>query len=167
MIILSPATSAQTFTFIPRNFVITGSLVVTDEETREVQTNTVYINHLDNLGSINVALDIEIDKWYELELNSVGSDWDAVVQSWNLINIDWEEALSPIGAMWSTVTENWNVATGNWDSVRGPVTQVIYRDRIFCTNQTISQRNQEYYNSIKGLYDESTAGSNKYKVYNR
>lgn len=166
MIYLSTASSAQTFTFIPSKFVISANIKVVDEETGLHQTKLVGITKLNNLGSITTALALEEGKFYELSITSLGSNWDTVGQSWNLIGINWEEALTPVGASWSTAQEEWEVTTGNWDSVREPVTQVIYKDRIFVTDQTIGQRSQEYYSIDHGAYKVSTAGSNKYKVYN-
>lgn len=166
MIYLSTAASAQTFTFIPSKFVISANIKVVDEETGLHETKLVGITKLNNLGSITVALSLEEGKFYELSITSLGSNWDTVGQSWNLVGINWEEALTPVGASWSTAQEEWEVTTGNWDEVREPVTQVIYNDRIFVTNQTISQRSEEYYSIDHGAYKVSTSGSNKYKVYN-
>ena len=167
MIILSTATSAQTFQLIPRKFVISGSLIVRDEETNITQTKSVAINKLGDYGAISVALALEEGKFYELELFSLGSNWDSVFELWNNITIDWNEALTPIGATWATAQEEWNLATSKWNEVREEVKQTIYKDRLFCTDQTISQRASEYYNPIKGLYKKSNARDNNYKVYNR
>ena len=166
MVILSTATSAQTFQFIPRTFVISGSLVIRDEETNLTQTKEVGIGKLGDFGDISVALVLEEGKFYELELFSLGSNWNKVTELWNDITINWNEALTPIGATWATAQEEWNLANSKWESVREEVKQIIYKDRIFCTDQTISQRASEYYDPIKGLYDASTSGDNTYKVYN-
>tara|TARA_R110000765_G_C18914782_1_gene605267 strand:+ start:1084 stop:1587 length:504 start_codon:yes stop_codon:yes gene_type:complete len=166
MVILSTATSAQTFQFIPRKFVISGSLVIRDEETNLTQTKEVGIGKLGDFGDISVALVLEEGKFYELELFSLGSNWNKVTELWNDITINWNEALTPIGATWATAQEEWNLANSKWESVREEVKQIIYKDRIFCTDQTISQRASEYYDPIKGLYDASTSGDNTYKVYN-
>ena len=74
--------------------------------------------------------------------------------------------LTPIGATWATAQEEWNLATNKWEDPRESVEQTIYKDRIFCTDQTISQRASEYYDPIKGLYKKSTSRDNTYKVYN-
>ena len=87
MIYLSTATSAQTFTFIPKKFTITGTLNVTDEETGLVQSQTVGINKLSNLGAITAALTLEEGKFYEVNISSLGSNWEDVVLFWNEINI--------------------------------------------------------------------------------
>ena len=166
MVILSTATSAQTFQFIPRTFVISGSLIVRDEETNLTQTRDVGIGKLGDFADISVALVLEEGKFYELELFSLGSNWNKVTELWNDITINWNEALTPIGATWATAQEEWNLANSKWESVREEVKQIIYKDRIFCTDQTISQRASEYYDPIKGLYDASTSGDNTYKVYN-
>ena len=166
MVILSTATSAQTFQFIPRKFVISGSLVIRDEETNLTQTKEVGIGKLGDFGDISVALVLEEGKFYELELFSLGSNWNKVTELWNDITINWNEALTPIGATWATAQEEWNLANSKWESVREEVKQIIYKDRIFCTDQTISQRASEYYDPIIGLYDASTSGDNTYKVYN-
>jgi len=166
MIYLSTASSAQTFTFIPRKFVVSADLYVTDEETGVVQKNLVGITKLYNLGSVTTALTLQEGKFYEIRIDSIGSNWDTTGQNWNLIGINWEEALTPVGSAWDTAAEEWSAASGDWDDVREPVTQVIYRDRLFCTDQTISQRSQEYYDVDFGAYTPSTSGDNTYKVYN-
>jgi len=166
MIILSTATSAQTFQFIPRSFVLSGTLTVRDEETNIVQTNQVPLGKQGDYGSINVALTLEEGKFYEVELTSLGSNWDTVFEFWNNITITWDEALTAIGATWGNAQEEWNLATNKWEDPREAVEQTIYKDRIFCTDQTISQRASEYYDPIKGLYKKSTSRDNTYKVYN-
>ena len=166
MIILNTASSSQTFTFIPRSFAISGELEVIDEETGIVQTQNIAIQKLNNLGSTSATLSLEEGKFYSMKITSLGSNWDSTFATWNLVTINWDEALTPVGDTWATVVEAYNSITGNWDDVRSPVTTTIYRDRIFCTNQTISQRSQEYYNPIKGIYKTSSSGDNTYKVYN-
>ncbi len=166
MIILSTATSAQTFQFIPRFYVLSGTLIVRDEETNIVQTNTVPLGRLGGFASINVALTLEEGKFYEIELTSLGSNWNTVFELWNNITITWDQALTAIGSTWGNAQEEWNLATSKWEDPREAVEQTIYKDRIFCTDQTISQRASEYYDSIKGLYKVSTQGDNTYKVYN-
>ena len=49
MIILSTATSSQTFTFIPRSFAISGELEVVDEETQLAQTQNIAITKLNQV----------------------------------------------------------------------------------------------------------------------
>ena len=166
MIILSTATSAQTFQFIPRFSVLSGTLTIRDEETNIVQTKPVPLGKTGGFSSINVALNLEEGKYYELKLTSLGSNWDTVFELWNNITVNWDEALTAIGSTWGNAQEQWNLATSQWQDPREAVEQTIYKDRIFCTNQTISQRASEYYDPIKGLYKVSTQGDNTYKVYN-
>lgn len=166
MIYLSDAVSAQTFTFIPRSFVINARLEVKDEETGLVQTNNVSINRLSGYASINVALSLQENKFYEIKVVSVGSNWEDVSQFWNLITINWEEGITRSGSTWNFATDTWNETTGNWDTVRQPKEVLIYKDRLFCTNQTISQGANEYYDVYKDVYETSTSGDNTYKVYN-
>ena len=166
MIYLSTATSAQTFTFIPRSFVINARIEVKDEETLVVQTANVPISQVSGLGAINVALSLEEGKFYSLKIVSIGSNWETIQQTWDLLTINWEQGITRSGAAWNFATNTWNETTGKWDDVRSPKELVIYKDRIFCTNQTISQGGDEYYDLIKGVYKSSNARDNKYKVYN-
>mgnify|MGYP001162829283 FL=1 len=165
MIYLSTATSAQTFTFIPRSFVINARIEVKDEETLDVQTANVPISQLSNLAAINVALTLVENKFYELKVVSIGSNWETIQQKWELLSINWEQGITRSGAAWNFATNAWNETTGNWDAVREPKELVIYKDRIFCTNQTLSQGGNEYYELYKGVYKSSNARNNKYKVY--
>jgi hypothetical protein len=166
MIYLSDSSSAQTFTFIPRSFVINARLEVTDEETGLVQTRNVPISRLSGYGAINVALDLVQNKYYEIKVVSIGSNWEDVNQFWNLLSINWEEGITRSGSAWNFATDSWNETTGNWDDVRQPRELVIYKDRLFCTNQTLSQGANEYYDVYKDVYETSTSGDNTYKVYN-
>jgi len=166
MIYLSTASSAQTFTFIPREFVINARLDVTDEETGLVQTVNVPINQVGLYSSINVALTLQESKFYEIKVTSIGSNWEDVNQFWNLTTINWEQGITRTGAAWNFASDSWNETTGNWDDVRAPREVIIYRDRLFCTDQTISQGANEYYDVDKDVYKVSTSGTNLYKVYN-
>ena len=42
---------------------------------------------------------------------------------------------------------------------------VIFRDKIFCTDQTIDQETNNYYDMNQGLYIENTSGNNDYIIY--
>ena len=84
----------------------------------------------------------------------------------NLTTINWEQGITRSGAAWNFATNSWNETTGNWDEVRAPREVIIYRDRLFCTDQTISQGANEYYDVDKDVYKVSTSGTNLYKVYN-
>jgi hypothetical protein len=136
MIYLSDASSAQTFTFIPEAFVINARLEVRDEETGDVQTNLVPLTRLSGYASINVALTLQENKFYEVKIISIGSNWDDVSQFWNLLSVNWEDGITRSGSAWNFA------------------------------NQTVSQGANEYYDVYKGVYKKSTSGTNKYKVYN-
>lgn len=166
MIYLSDSSSAQTFTFIPRSFVINARLEITDEETGITQNNNVAISRLSGYAAINVALTLVENKFYEIKIVSIGSNWDDVEQFWNLTTINWEDGITRSGSAWNFATNSWNETTGNWETVRQPKELVIYKDRLFCTNQTLSQGANEYYDVDKGVYKHTTLGTNKYKVYN-
>ena len=166
MIYLSDSSSAQTFTFIPRSFVINARLEVKVEETGNVQSSLVPITRLSGYAAINVALTLQENKFYEIQIISVGSNWDDVTQVWNLLSVNWEDGITRSGSAWNFATTSWNETLGNWNAVREPKDLIIYKDRLFCTNQTISQGANEYYDVDKGVYKHTTAGTNKYKVYN-
>ena len=102
----------------------------------------------------------------EVKIVSIGSNWDDVEQFWNLTTINWEDGITRSGSAWNFATNSWNETTGNWETVRQPKELVIYKDRLFCTNQTLSQGANEYYDVDKGVYKHTTLGTNKYKVYN-
>ena len=109
MIYLSDAVSAQSFTFIPRSFAINARLEVKDEETGIVQNNNVAINKLSGYASINVALTLQEDKFYEVTVVSIGSNWDVVDQFWNLTTVNWEEGITRSGSAWNFATDTWTV----------------------------------------------------------
>ena len=101
-----------------------------------------------------------------MKIVSIGSNWETVTQTWDLLTINWEQGITRSGAAWNFATNSWNETTGNWDDVRDPRELVIYKDRIFCTNQTLSQGANEYYDPYKDVYISSTSRDNTYKVYN-
>lgn len=166
MIYLSPTTGAQTFTFIPRRFTLNAVVTLKDEETEISQTKNVAIGRINNKASINTDFSLENNKFYELTIKSKGSNWEDVVNFWNLITIQWENAETSVGRSYDLDQNIWNTVTTNWDTVREGSEVTIYKDRVFATSQTISQLGQEYYDLTEGKYKTTSVRDNTYKVFN-
>jgi hypothetical protein len=166
MIYLTSSSSTQTFTFIPREFVITAVVNVRDEETDLVQSTTVPVSKLSNYAAITMNLSLVENRFYQLEVISGSSDWEDVDLAWNTAGINWEEAITRGGAEWELQTGQYQDVSTAWDNESIERDIAIYRDRIFCTDQTIAQGLDEYYDVNKGVYKVSTSADNTYKVYN-
>lgn len=166
MIYLTSSSSTQTFTFIPREFVITAVVNIRDEETDLVQSTTIPVTKLSNYAAITMNLSLVENKFYQIEIISGSSDWEDVNLEWNVAGISWEDAITRGGAEWELQTSQYQDVATAWDNESIERDVVIYRDRIFCTDQTIAQGLDEYYDVIKNKYVYSTSGDNTYKVYN-
>ena len=64
---------------------------------------------------------------------------------------------------WNTNNDYWNFSPDNWESLTKKTFKVTL-DRIFCTNQTIEQLNNQGYNVNKGVYKTEDSFNNDYIV---
>mgnify|MGYP003657981715 CR=1 FL=1 len=61
----------------------------------------------------------------------------------------------------STNDENCVLTSGSfWNTYN-----VIFRDKIFCTDQTIDQETNNYYDVNQGQYIQNTSGNNDYIIF--
>ena len=61
-----------------------------------------------------------------------------------------------LGANWDNLSTQWQLATDNWENVVSSEVN-IYKDKIFCTDQTINQADNDYYTINSGEYTQSTS----------
>lgn len=132
MIVLTTSTSDQTIRIIPRSYPDDISLVLRDEITNEVTTKTIE-----------------------------SLEWDNNNDSWNLANYDWNE---PSGIVYDNgylviTTEFALVENHFYELTINDGSNVIYRDKIFCTDQTISD-----YSVNDGVYTTENSYDNDYIV---
>lgn len=139
MIVLTTQTSEQTYSIIPREYVTDATICIRDESTNE-----------------------------EICVLTTGAEWNTNTFDWNLANYDWEdEAGIVITNDLMYITMNLNLIEGRFydlkiSNVSGTV---IFRDKIFCTDQTIDQATNNYYDMNLGQYTINTSGNNDYIIY--
>ena len=139
MIVLTTSTAEQTFSVIPREYVTDAEICIRDESTNE-----------------------------QICVLTTGSEWNTNTLDWQLANYDWEdEAGIVITNDLMYITINLNLVEGRFYDLKISNTSgtVIFRDKIFCTDQTIDQETNNYYDMNQGLYIENTSGNNDYIIY--
>ena len=139
MIVLTTSTNPQTFNIIPREYVTDAEICIRDESTNE-----------------------------QICVLSTGSDWNTNTFEWQLANYDWEDEVGIVitnDIMY--ITMNLDLLEGRFYDLKISNTSgtVIFRDKIFCTDQTIDQETNNYYDMNQGLYIENTSGNNDYIIY--
>ena len=142
MIILKTLTTAQALSVIPRDYLSTFTMDVTDDSTNVTVgygiTNAVTSgNYLNFNNTFNPVL-VE-NHFYDLYLYVDYNYWNSNNSFWNLYDI-----------FWQTDCQN----------------QVdVYRDKIFCTNQDIDQLNDnDHYQLNKGQFTTYNGFDNTYIV---
>ena len=139
MIVLTTSTADQTFSVIPREYVTDAEICIRDESTNE-----------------------------QICVLTTGSEWNTNTLDWQLANYDWEDEVGIVitnDLMYITI--NLNLEEGRFYDLKISNTSgtVIFRDKIFCTDQTIDQETNNYYDMNQGLYIENTSGNNDYIIY--
>ena len=141
MIILKTLSTTQTLTVIPREYTATFSMSVRDDSTNvttiyEITTATTSGNYLVFNNTFNPVL-VE-GHFYDIRLY-----------------VDYN--------FWNTNFNLWESETTKWNETNTFVSE-IFSDRIFCTDQTIDQANNEYYELNEGQYVYNNSYDNDYIV---
>lgn len=139
MIVLTTTTSEQTFEIIPREYVTDATICIRDESTNE-----------------------------EICVLTTGQFWNTNTFDWNLANYDWEDTAGIVitnDLMY--ITMNLNLVESRFYDIKisNVSGTVIFRDKIFCTDQTIDQATNNYYDMNLGQYTINTSGNNDYIIY--
>tara|TARA_R110000824_G_scaffold164213_1_gene340372 strand:+ start:11008 stop:11436 length:429 start_codon:yes stop_codon:yes gene_type:complete len=141
MIVLTTSAAAQTLKVIPREYESEFTFSYRDDSTN-VTTSTVISNAITqgNYLVFNYAFNpvLVLNHFYDVELYSDYAFWNTNYSLWENFNEVWND------------TSNFKV--------------VAYRDKIFCTDQTISQTDGDYYDLNKGQYVTTEAYNNEYIV---
>ena len=140
MIVLNTNTP-QTLKVIPREFVSTFSFSYTDDSTNvetiiSITTATTSGNYLTWSQTFNPLL--VINHFYDVELFSDFAFWNTNY------------------SLWQNFQELWN-DDGNFKNV-------FYRDKIFCTDQTVDQKNGDFYDINKNQHLTTDVFNNEYIV---
>ncbi len=115
MKLLSTSTDAQTIKLIPREYVTTATLKLTDDSTNTSVTYSVSPTTNRNYLEISQALSLKEGRYYDLLLTK---------------------------------------ADGT----------ILYKDKVFCTAQTVDQSSNDYYTINKDVYTSDTSYDNDFIV---
>lgn len=132
MKILTTSTSSQTLTFAPRAYPSEVIVSIRDNSTNTTtRTESVTLTRANDNASISTTFNLKEGRFYDLKI------------------------LQGIGALWNTYNVIWEAASDNWESITTSE-ETIYLDKIFCTDQTINQAENNYYTINSGQYTQTT-----------
>ncbi len=132
MKILTTSTSAQTLTFAPRTYPSQVIVSIRDTSTNTTtRTENVTLTRNNDNASISTTFSLVEGRIYDLKI------------------------LQGVGALWNTYNVIWEAATDNWESITTSE-KSIYLDKVFCTDQTINQADNDYYTINSGQYTQTT-----------
>ena len=141
MIVLTTSTAVQTFSVKPREYVTDATICLRDDSTNIEQC-----------------------------VLTTGSYWETYNLDWELASNDWEDE---VGLVITNdllyVSMNLDLVEGRFYDLKmtGTVTgKIIYRDKIFCTDQTINQLTNSYYDINSGNYIILDTDNNDYVIFN-
>ena len=132
MKILTTSASAQTLTFAPRTYPSQVIVSIRDTSTNTTtRTENVTLTRNNDNASISTTFSLVEGRFYDLKI------------------------LQGVGALWNTYNVIWEAATDNWESITTSE-ENIYLDKVFCTDQTINQADNDYYTINSGQYTQTT-----------
>jgi hypothetical protein len=129
MIILTTSPLEQALSVIPRDYVNSFVLSVTDDNTNVTETYDITnaVQNNDYLDFSNVFNPVLVtNRFYDLRLYF---DFD----------------------IWNTNPKLWNADTDIWQDPNK--VEIFYRDKVFCTDQEINQLEDKYYEINKNQYE--------------
>ncbi len=139
MKVLKPTTDTQSIKVIPRNYILTTSVELRDDQTNDSITYTpTVVQDNDYL--------VYSDSYTLLE----GHFYDFLVQN------DFDR--------WDQNTDFFNLSDNTWDDLNFRIEKNVV-DKIFCTEQEIDQAEQKEYTVNKGIYKSDTSFDKEYIIY--
>lgn len=139
MKILKTTTDPQTIEFIPRRYQDTGVLVIRDESTNMVLSYNSDLTRVGDLSSITEAFSLVEGRMYEIAISSDPN-------------------------VWGNVSIEWQLNDALWNDVSASIDYTVYRDKIFCTDENVDQRELDYYKINKGEYVSDQSFDNDYII---
>lgn len=139
MKILKTTLDPQTIEFIPRKYNYAATVFLRDESTNMIRTYNSEMTQVGDLLSITEIFELVEGRMYEILISSDPNVWGNIIEEWEI-----NEAL-------------WNDASANID-------YSVYRDKIFCTDENIDQRNLSYYKINKGQFVSDDSFDNDYII---
>lgn len=137
MKILTTSTGEQTIRIIPRSYPDDVTLILRDDSTNEIVTYT-----LDSM------------------------EWENTDEVWNAVDLNWNDAGGYFEEDGYLVINNqYNLVEGRfYDLTIKEGSVVIYKDKIFCTDQTIDQETNNYYSINENVYTTENSYDNDYII---
>jgi|TARA_B110000285_G_scaffold194235_1_gene223768 hypothetical protein len=143
MIVFNTSATAQAFKIIPRSYAAEFTMSITDDSTNI----TVYYNITNAITDVNYLTfnqafnPILVEgHFYDIRLYSDYNFWNTNYQLWENDNSFW--------------------------NIDRTTDVTLFRERIFCTDQSIDQIEDEYYDLNLGVYKTfNAANDNQYKVF--
>ena len=133
MKILTTSNAAQTLTFTPRAYPSSVTVSIRDNSTNTTtRTQNVTLTRVKDNATVSTTYTLVEGRFYDLKI------------------------IEGIGALWNQFTTQWEAATDNWENIISSEKDV-YLDKVFCTDQTIDQSNNDYYTINNGVYTETTS----------
>jgi len=137
MKILTTSTSSQTIEFIPRLYSTSATLILTDDTTNVSTTTDVTLTQSGDYLNLSHTFTLVEGRFYDLQLEADGD-------------------------IWGVNTNQWQLETQAWDS--DELSSLIYKDKIFCTDQDVDQTQNKYYSVNKNEYTTNDTHDNDYIV---
>ncbi len=138
MRILTTSTNAQTIKFIPRLYYTEAAMIIRDDTTNIATVTDVTFTQSGDFITLSHAFTLVEGRFYDLEFTR-----DPDVYGQNLTQFQLEQKL-------------WNDDEG--------ITLLVYRDRIFCTDQDVDQTQNKHYSVNKNEYKSNNTFDNNYIV---
>lgn len=137
MKVLKPTLNTQTISIIPRiysNYVV---LSIHDESTNEVIDYNLVTSLNNDYLEISNSYNLVEGRWYNITLKDVGSEFiERVNEDLGVFEIS------------SCFYDFYNVYGS-----------IIYKDRVFCTNQEVNQPSNDYYTINKNNYIQEVSNN--------
>jgi len=138
MKILTTSTGEQTIRIIPRSYPDDITLILRDDS-----TNTEVIYTIDSM------------------------EWENTDEVWQSVDVNWNDAggyFEEDGYL--VISNEYNLLEGRFYdlTIKNELDQVIYKDKIFCTDQTIDQDTNNYYSVNEGVYTTENSYDNEYII---
>lgn len=137
MKILTTSLTEQTIRIIPRSYPDDVTLILRDDSTNEIVTYT-----LDSM------------------------EWENSDEVWNAVDLNWNDA----GGYYEedgylVINNQYNLVEGRfYDLTIKEGSVVIYKDKIFCTDQSIDQETKNYYSINENVYTTENSYDNDYII---
>ena len=137
MRILTTSTDAQIIKFIPRLYYTEAAMIVRDDTTNIATVTDVTFTQDGDYLTLSHSFTLVEGRFYDLELEADGD-------------------------IWGVNTNQWQLETQAWDS--DELSNLIYKDKIFCTDQDVDQTQNKYYSVNKNEYTTNDTHDNDYIV---